>query len=76
MPKYDVRLQIEDAQHDIRLEVYQRVISDTPRSDDEIVQQATLQFKSWAEERGADWQAIAMRVPHASISEKEIVVAS
>ena len=73
MLKYDVRLKLEDDQHDIRLEVYQRVVSDVVRSEDELVQQAKQQFKSWAENRGEDWEVVATRLPFTTVSDAEIL---
>ena len=76
MRKYDVKLHLDDSQHEICLEVHQRVVCEAARSEDELVQQAKQQFKTWAENRGSDWEAVATRVPFATVSSAEIREAS
>ena len=73
MPKYDVKLQLDDAEHQIHLEVYQQDVSKEAQSEEEIVQRAKQQFRNWAQNRGPDWKFVAMRVPFAAVSGSEVL---
>lgn len=73
MPKYDVKLQLDDDEHQIHLEVYQQVISKHAQTEDEIVHRAKQQFRNWAQSRGPDWKFVAMRVPFAAVSGSEVL---
>ena len=75
MPDYDVRLKLEDEQHDIHLEIYQRVSCDAEECPETIVQRAKAQFWNWAVKRGPDWARVAMRIPFLTISESEVQTA-
>jgi hypothetical protein len=72
LPKYNVKLQLDDERHDISLDVYQRVESEGDHSEAEIIEQAKRQFKTWAENRGADWQKVADHLPTAEVTLSEI----
>lgn len=74
MPKYDVKLQLEDHEHEIHLEVYQQVICSEEQSDEEVVNRAKQQFRAWAERRGPDWRFVATRLPHALVKESDVQV--
>ena len=37
MPKYDVKLQLDDAEHQIHLEVYQQVISKEAQTEEPMI---------------------------------------
>ena len=76
MPKYDVKMQIDDHQNDIHLDVYQRVLSDVDCSDEELVKQAQSQFCDWALKQGEDWHGIAKKLPSAQLTGLTIEVAA
>ena len=76
MPKYNVKLQLDDEHHNICLDVYQRVESEEGRSEEEIVEQAKEQFKAWAERRGPDWEHVALRLPFAVVTGSEVQLVS
>jgi hypothetical protein len=61
LPKYNVKLQLDDELHNICLDVYQRVESDEGR-----------QFKAWAEDRGPDWEHVAVYLPSAEVTRSEV----
>ena len=72
MPKYNVKLQLDDEHHDISLDVYQRVESEEDRSEAEIIEQAKQQFKHWAEQRGPHWQQVASHLPTTEVTLYEV----
>jgi hypothetical protein len=72
LPKYNVKLQLDDELHNICLDVYQRVESDEGHSEEEIVEQAKRQFKAWAEDRGPDWEHVAVHLPSAEVTRSEV----
>lgn len=72
MPKYDVKLQLDDDEHQIHLEIYQQVVSAHEQSDEEVVHRAKQQFRHWAEGRGPEWKLVAMRIPFAMVTDSEI----
>src|SRR3546814_5996767 len=69
VPKYDVKLQLDDEEHQIHLEIYQQVISVQEQTEEEVVHRAKQQFRHWAESRGPEWKLIALRVPFARSEE-------
>src|SRR3546814_12491753 len=74
VPKYDVKLQLDDEEHQIHLEIYQQVISVQEQTEEEVVHRAKQQFRHWAESRGPEWKLIALRVPFAAVTDSEIRV--
>ena len=72
MPKYNVKLKLDDEHHQISLDVYQRVESEDDRSEAEIIEQAKRQFKSWAENHGPHWQKVATHLPSAEVTLSEV----
>ncbi len=72
MPKYNVKLQLDDERHDISLDVYQRVESEDGCSEAEIIEQAKRQFRAWAENHGPHWQEVASHVPTAEVTLSEV----
>ena len=66
VPKYDVKLQLDDEEHQIHLEIYQQVIS--------VQEQTEEQFRHWAEGRGPEWKLVALRIPFAAVTDSEIRV--
>ena len=74
MPKYDVKLQLDDNEHQIHLEIYQQVVSTHEQSEEEVVHRAKQQFRHWPEGRGPEWKLVAMRVPFARVTDSEIRV--
>ena len=72
LPKYNVKLQLDDELHNICLDVYQRVESDEGHSEEEIVEQAKRQVKGWAEDRGPDWEHVAVYLPSAEVTRSEV----
>ena len=76
MPKYDVKLRLEDEEQEIRLEVYQQVVCSEAQPDEEIVKRAKNLFRVWAEGRGPDWDFLVARLPHATLRDSDIRVYS
>ncbi len=74
MPKYDVKLHLEDAEQEVRLEVYQQVVCNEEQPDEEIVKRAKHLFRAWAEGRGPDWERLADRLPQATLRDSDIRV--
>ncbi|MGF1592092.1 MAG: hypothetical protein ACFCUW_02365 [Kiloniellaceae bacterium] len=74
MPKYDVKLQLDDEEHQIHLEIYQQVISAHEQTEEEVVHRAKQQFRHWAEGRGPEWKLVALRLPFAAVTDSEIRV--
>lgn len=74
MPKYDVKLQLDDEEHQIHLEIYQQVISLSEQTEEEVVHRAKQQFRHWAESRGPEWKLVALRLPFAAVTDSEIRV--
>ncbi|MCG8360696.1 MAG: hypothetical protein MI920_34480 [Kiloniellales bacterium] len=72
MPDYDVRLKLDDDQHSLHLEVYQRVCCEGEESEDTVVQRAKAQFWNWAMKRGSEWSKVAMRIPFLTVTEAEV----
>ena len=72
MRKYNVRMSLDDDMHRIHVDVYQLVVAEDEPSEEEILQRAKQQFRTWAANKGADWQMIALRVPFASVSQAEV----
>ena len=75
MPDYDVRLMLDDEQHDIHLEIYQRVCCGAEESPETVIQRAKAQFWNWAMKRGPEWAKVAMRIPFLTITESEVQTA-
>lgn len=74
MLKYDVKIQLDDIKYAIHLDVYQRVMSEETCSDEEIIDQAKLQFRQWAEKQGEDWRIIASRIRFANVTDARIEI--
>jgi len=74
VPKYDVKLQLDDEEHQIHLGIYQQVISAHEQTEEEVVHRAKQQFRHWAESRGPEWKLVALRVPFAAVTDSEIRV--
>ena len=72
MPKYNVKLQLDDEHNNICLDVYQRVESEDDQSEAEIVELARRQFTAWAETRGADWEQVANHLPSAEVTRSKV----
>ncbi len=73
MRKYNVRMSLDDDMHQVHVDVYQLVVTeDEQPSEEEILQRAKQQFRTWAASKGADWQMIALRVPFAMVSQAEV----
>ncbi len=75
MPDYDVRLKLDDEQHDIHLEIYQRVCCGTEETAETVIQRAKAQFWNWAMKRGPEWAKVAMRIPFRTSTESEVQTA-
>ncbi len=75
MPDYDVRLKLDDDDHAIHLEVYQRVSCQGDESETTIIERAKAQFWNWAMRRGSEWSRIAMRIPFLDVTESEVLPA-
>lgn len=72
MLKYDVKLNLDDEEHRIHLQVYQQVEGSEAESPEEVVKRAKQQFRNWAEHQGSEWKFVALRLPFTQVTDCEI----